>query len=110
MSEGTNSKLTERQWQYILKQFYWTDNWNCSTYKLLSALSRKTAIEEYVWKSTPENAFRSLKNMCVDNNITENEARESFAALQAYTVEVLERTNFPGKNPDGTVSIMRTEA
>ena len=93
----------------LFNYFYGTNDSRCHPFKLLSCLSRTSPTEAYVWTKSPEGAYRQLEKFCKQKHISIGQAQKAFAALQAYSVELLERLDFPGKNPDGTVDIVRTE-
>jgi hypothetical protein len=81
----------------------------CHAFKLLSAMSRNAPMEAHVWTKHPEAARRELGKVLEESGLNEDQAREIFAALQSYTVEVLNGANLPGKRDNGNYRIARTE-
>lgn len=93
----------------FIHEFYQTKAEHCQPFKLLSAMSRNSPSENYVWTQTPEAAHGSLAKHLTKCGLSLDQGREVFAALQAYSHEILKHITFPGKNDDGTIDILRTE-
>ena len=96
-------------WKSFFHNFFITGWPTTQAFRVLTALSRNTPFEEYVWLRDQETSRKNLLSHCRTNNLSENEALEAFAALQALTMEAFSRTRFPGKDEESkTVLLART--
>lgn len=84
----------------------WSDG--AKAYKYHLAEQRGGSKDNYYWSGGEESAKLAYKEY-VKKAGGQKKYTEAMAAYHAFNYELLTKTDLPNKNPDGTITLMRTE-
>ncbi|PLZ11277.1 hypothetical protein [Fischerella thermalis] len=86
-----------------------TSSWSDASqaYKYHLANQRSTSNDDYYWQDGKNKAEMAYKEYI--DKFGKDKYTESMAAYHAFNYEMLSKIDLPNKNPDGTVTILRTE-
>ena len=107
-----NPDLSADQYKHYVKDYSWTRGEMCNSFKVLAALSRNMTLQSFAWPDKEEHfwAMQHSQELLFLTNILEKrnlqfglsllQSQEVFAAVHAFTYEVVSRISLQQKVGD----------